>query len=193
VYIGSDNQPFDLIFDTGSNWLWVNGRFCENCNNKPRFDERTSKNHRFFDVLVDLHYGSGDVYGYNSIDTVCIRPGDCANDFSFLTVGMQTGLSSLYSSGIVGLSPNSDDSVNDLFIIKMKESGVIEKAVFSLMIELDNNKSKMTFGGIDLAKMAALGSKLNYHNIDPENMKWWTLKLESMTLSGTKKALETQE
>ena len=133
---------------------------------------------------MDLHYGSGDVYGYNSMDTVCIKAGKCADNFSFLTVGMQTGLGSLYTSGILGLSPNSDETTNDLFILKMKESGVIEKAVFSLMIELTDDKSKMTFGGIDLANMAALGSKLVYHNIDQSSKKWWTLRLQNMTMEG---------
>lgn len=88
---------------------------------------------------MDLHYGSGDVYGYNSLDTICIKPGRCADNFSFITVGMQTGLDQLYTSGIVGLSPNNEESTNDLFILKMKESGVIEKAIFSLMIELTDN------------------------------------------------------
>lgn len=133
---------------------------------QPRFDERDSSTFKFYDVLTDLHYGSGDAYGYNSIDTVCIKPGKCASDFSFLTVGMQTGLSALATSGILGLSPNDDETLNDLFIVKMKKSGVIEKAIFSLMIELDDNKSKMTFGGIDLVNMSALGSKLVYHNIN---------------------------
>lgn len=126
MYIGSNTQPFNLIFDTGSNWLWVNGRFCENCNDKPKFDERNSTTHKFYDVVVDLHYGSGDVYGYNSLDTVCIKPGKCAEGFSFLTVGMQTGLDTLYSSGIVGLSPNNEEAVSDLFIMKLKKTGVID-------------------------------------------------------------------
>jgi hypothetical protein len=131
----------------------------------------------FFDILTDLHYGTGDVYGYNSLDRVCIKPGKCADDFSFLTVGMQTGLDSLATSGILGLSPNNDSPTNDLFIIKMKKAGIIDKAIFSIMIELTDNRSKMTFGGIDLVNMAALGSKLIYHDIDTENKKWWTLKL----------------
>jgi hypothetical protein len=90
---------------------------------------------------------------------------------------MQTGLGSLATSGILGLSPNDAETVNDLFIVKMKEAGVIDKAIFSIMIELEANRSKMTFGGIDLVNMAALGSKLVYHDIDTKNKRWWTLKL----------------
>ena len=62
-----------MIFDTGSNWLWVNSRICENCAiNQPRFEERTSDTFSFYNVQYDLHYGSGDVYGFNSFDTICL-------------------------------------------------------------------------------------------------------------------------
>jgi len=108
IYIGDNMQPFELIFDTGSNWLWVNGRICDNCNSQPQFDERKSSSFKFFNILTDLHYGTGDAYGYNSLDKVCIKPGKCAEDFSFLTVGYQTGLDSLATSGILGLSPYND-------------------------------------------------------------------------------------
>ena len=182
IYIGSNKQAFDLIFDTGSNWLWVNSRMCNNCNKEqPKFDERLSTTFSTYDLVTDLHYGTGDVYGFNSIDQVCIKPDKCSNDFSFLTVFEQDGLDSLYASGIVGLSPGHG-SVNDLFIQKLKSSGTIKQAVFSLMIELQHDRSKMTFGGYDLLNMAALGSKLVYLNIDQKVMKWWTLKLNHMTV-----------
>jgi len=115
-----------MIFDTGSNWLWVNSRMCDNCAwGVPKFDERTSSTFRFYNAVLDLHYGSGDVYGYNSHDKVCILPDHCADAFSFLTVGMQQGLSTLKTSGIVGMSPNHYEKMGDLFIEKMRESGVI--------------------------------------------------------------------
>ena len=97
---------------------------------------------------------------------------------------MQEGLDTLATSGIVGLSPNGNESMGDLFIIKMRDSGVIKKAIFSLMIELINNNSKMTFGGIDLENMAALGSVIQYHPI-VNNTIHWTLILEKMTLSSS--------
>jgi hypothetical protein len=172
-----------MIFDTGSNWLWVNSRFCENCApSMAKFDERNSSTFSFYNVVLDLHYGSGDVYGYNSHDSVCILKGKCAHNFSFMSVGMQRGLGTLRTSGIVGMSPNHFEKMGDLFIEKMRDAGVINKAIFSLMIELTNNQSKITFGGIDMANMAALGSQMNYHNITKDSVHW-QLKLKSMTLS----------
>jgi hypothetical protein len=102
----------------------------------------------------------------------------------FLTATQADDLQGLATSGIVGLSPSIKDSTNDLFVIKLKDSGIIDRAVFSLMIDLTHDSSKMTFGGYDLQNMVSLGSKLNYHKIetDEENNKWWTLKLNEFTL-----------
>jgi hypothetical protein len=48
------------------------------------------------------------------------------------------------------MSPTSYDPYCDLFINKMKKAGVIDEAVFSMYINLKDNKSKMTLGGYDL-------------------------------------------
>ena len=127
IFVGSNQQPFQMIFDTGSNWLWVFSRMCGNCN-QPKFDERQSESHTFYNVVYDIHYGSGDVYGYNSHDKVCITSTDCADDYSFLNIGMHSNLYSLKASGIVGMSPTDANENGHLFIVKMKRSGVISKA-----------------------------------------------------------------
>lgn len=40
IYIGSNKQPFDLIFDTGSSWVWVGHDSCKNCANDAKFHSR---------------------------------------------------------------------------------------------------------------------------------------------------------
>jgi len=37
-------------------------------------------------AMYDLHYGTGDAYGYNSFDKVCLTESYCDNEFSFLSV-----------------------------------------------------------------------------------------------------------
>ena len=79
------------------------------------------------------------------------------------------------SSGLVGLSPFKNEKhimVGDLFINKMRDSGAIDNAIFSMMIELINNKSKMTFGGYDLENMAAPGATIQYHNLVAPLYHW---------------------
>jgi hypothetical protein len=157
---------------------------CKNCNSKqPRFDERNSTTYSYFDPVLDLHYGSGDVYGLNSYDQVCITNGSCTGNYSFINVGYQKHLNTLETSGIVGMSPSHNEKLCDLFIIKMRDSGVIQKAVFSIMIEMKNNRSMMTFGGVNLEEMSAFGSTLRYHPITSKNNSDWELTLQNMTLS----------
>lgn len=94
--------------------------------------------------------------GENLHDKICLTKdsNDCAENFSFLNVMMQSGLDAMRASGIVGMSPNHFEKQGDLFIEKMRDSGVIDQAVFSLYIDLQNDNSKISFGGYDLAKFA---------------------------------------
>ena len=124
-------QPFDLVFDTGSSWLWVTSRVCGSCSyGQNKFQERTSNTFSFYPALLDLHYGSGDAYGYVSFDQVCLTPESCSTEFSFLNVAEQSGLGSLDGSGIVGMAPqapkDSEYTYGDLFIEKMKETGAFD-------------------------------------------------------------------
>jgi len=131
-----------MIFDTGSDWLWVNSRVCGNCY-QEKFNELESDTFKFWNVIYDLHYGSGDVYGYIAHDKVCITEEYCADDFGFMTVGQQNNLDTLMSDGLVGMSPKETDEYGDLFITKMKNSGVIDQAIFSMYINLLENTSMM--------------------------------------------------
>lgn len=129
AYFGSNKQKFVTLFDTGSSWVWVNSRVCENClNGLAKFDERQSNSFSFYNSVMDLHYGSGDVYGYNSYDQVCLKPDVCVDNFSFLTVSHNRGLNDLMCSSLIGLSPNTNLTTGDLFIMKMKNSGVLPNA-----------------------------------------------------------------
>jgi hypothetical protein len=111
------------------------------------FDEKKSKTHEFYDVIIDLHYGVGSVYGYNSIDHFCISENRCAPSYSFLSVAYQTNLSGGDNSGqvgFIGLGMHNTDHTLDLFITKMKKEGVITKAMFSIYVDDKKKKEKTT-------------------------------------------------
>ena len=80
-------EPFDMLFDTGSNWLWVFSDDCVNCPYVKSFDEEESESYkRQNELLTSLHYGSGSVYGYEADDTVCITKDYCSKDFRLMTI-----------------------------------------------------------------------------------------------------------
>lgn len=168
--IGSQKEPFAMIFDTGSNWLWVDEKNCINCPNVPRFDSAASSTYTEKWWSKSLYYGSGSVNGQNGFDTVCLTHDRCVDGFSFVAVHSQDGLSSIRSSGLVGLSPYKFDPASDLFIAKMKEEGAIDTAMFSLSIGMDDRQSKITFGGYDTNQFAT--GPLTWHDISKSSIYW---------------------
>ena len=42
VYFGSRHEPHQLIFDTGSSWLWVQTPYCDSCYRKSPYIHRYS-------------------------------------------------------------------------------------------------------------------------------------------------------
>lgn len=82
------------------------------------------------------------------------------------------------------MSPKSFEKRGDLFIEKMRDAGVIDQALFSMMIELKNETSKITFGGYDLEAYAYPNETVRFHNITSDSSHWM-LNLEKMTLTNT--------
>jgi hypothetical protein len=71
--MGSNQDKFKMIFDSGSSWLWVSSRLCVSCPlETEKFDER--KSDTLSSPLGDksLYYGSGSVRGSIYEDMVCI-------------------------------------------------------------------------------------------------------------------------
>lgn len=85
-------------------------------------------------------------------------------------VQRQKGLGSLKSSGLVGMSPYHQVLGGDLFLVKMKETGTIDAAMFSLSIGMGNVQSKITFGGYNTSLFAS--GPVDWHDIRPGSMFW---------------------
>lgn len=64
------------------------------------------------------------------------------------------------------MSPTNVENRGDLFLSKLKKDGIIDQAVFSLYIDLENDTSKITYGGINLVKYSQKGANLTYHEIN---------------------------
>ena len=77
--------------------------------------------------MLDIHYGKGDIYGYWSIDQVCLDLNHCGQNFTFINVLVSANLMTLKGSGIVGLGARNNAKI-DMFINKMHKDGVISKA-----------------------------------------------------------------
>lgn len=77
-----------MIFDSASNWLWVDSVSCTSCPDLPRFDESESESYeKVVDNVRTLTYGLGArVTGFISTDTICLTMDKCSEEFKFVTV-----------------------------------------------------------------------------------------------------------
>lgn len=97
-----------------------------------------------------------------------------------MTINSQTGLAGLRASGIVGLSPNHFENAADLFIQKMKKTGAIDEAIFSMSIGMGDIQSKITFGGYNLEKFAK--GPIQWHDI-VYGSRYWEIGLKKIKFS----------
>jgi len=72
IQIGTPGQNFNVILDTGSSNLWVPSSTCTTiaCNLHNKYNASASSTYKANGSKFDLNYGSGEVAGYWSIDTV---------------------------------------------------------------------------------------------------------------------------
>ena len=175
TYVGSNLDPFKVIFDTGSNWVWLFGENCTQCvDGVPYYQNHTSTSFNTSFKNNSIHYGKGSVYGIEASDRFCLNNSTehCAEDFNFILVDNETDLDGLKSSGLIGLSPKKYENGSDLYVSKMKEVGAIDEEVFSISIGTGQDKSYITFGGYDLERFAQEGSNITWHDIRQRSPFW---------------------
>ena len=183
IFIGSQREEFNLIFDSGSAWVWVGSENCSNCargQNKFSHSKSLSYKQRA-QYLSTLKYGRGQVWGYDSTDQVCLNKesvigNGCMADYLFKTVIKQKDLAGLGSSGIIGLAPSQGWEDAQMFVPSLFKSGAIKKNVFAMFIDQNEGSSTMQIGGYDLKKYAR--GPLRWHKINSPH--WWQLKFDDV-------------
>ena len=87
-YLGENSQEMKLIYDTGSDWLVVEGINCPKCNGN-KFDPSESTNfEQVSERKEEKKYGSFvHVTGSEVKDSICLEPfTNCVDPFKFFLV-----------------------------------------------------------------------------------------------------------
>jgi hypothetical protein len=148
MLFGSQKQPMELIFDSGSSWVWIEHATCDTCANQNKFNSWASSTFQVQQAQPrGLYYGIGNVHGIVSKDLVCLTPSStvgngCMENYTFMAVTSQQHLSGLATSGIVGLSPSSWDDAQ-LFVPSLYQQGAIKKNMFSMYLNPAEGASKI--------------------------------------------------
>ena len=101
------NTKLDVVYDTGSDWLVIDGAGCSSCEGDV-YDPADSLGTatKLTSSKSERNYGSASLTGYEWTDRVCINIGTCIDDFEFFLINTQKGLDEPID-GILGLSRNA--------------------------------------------------------------------------------------
>ncbi|CAD7975418.1 unnamed protein product [Amoebophrya sp. A25] len=193
ISIGTPAQNFTVVFDTGSNDLWVPGQHCPDacCKNHKQFHPRESTTFISTGTGQDLFYGTGAVRARWGVDKVKI--GDLEvpwqgvgvtqreTDFPFKDSPMD---------GILGLGLNmrraSQKYKRDFhrpILDNMIDKGVITHNQFGFYFSGNPTKpGYMTLGKIDESKIIP-GSKMFWSNVTMDGR--WTIDLVDVKAHGS--------
>ena len=198
-------QPFQAIFDTGSEALWVPGADCATCPSSHKFDQNASGTFTPGDREGVLTYGTGQVGFRTGQDTVklCGRDG-CGPDaavaeshsFGIAKHQSQKPFTGLPFDGILGLPPSSEalgrgdihhSSILGRFLDSVSGSSPASSAphphVMGVYLSRDTSvSSSISLGGVESNHIKA-ASPVHWHNILAPGRSW-TVRMSDIAVNG---------
>lgn len=182
--VGSGNEEFVFVYDTGSAWIWVSKEGCKGCPpTKRRFDPTKSTTFEGTGERKELNYGLGSVTGEIAFDHISI-PGADPVTAKLITADKGHDNEGDRADGIIGLTPVTDDGA-DLLISKLAEAGIIDGEEFTVYIGKDgydgsyidfgiNDEDQSEITWVDLKKLPQT-SELIY----------WSTDFDKLSIGGT--------
>ncbi|GFZ09513.1 aspartic proteinase A1 [Actinidia rufa] len=157
IGVGSPQQKFTVIFDTGSSNLWVPSSKCIfsiACLFHSKYKHAKSTTYQKNGKTIAIQYGSGAVSGFLSQDN--IRVGDLlVKDQLFMEATKEGSLTFVAAQfdGILGLG-FQEISVGNVVPVwyNMMEQGLVKEKVFSFWLNRDATATEggeLVLGGVD--------------------------------------------
>lgn len=171
IYVGSNFKKFSVIFDTGSNLLWLPSYKCHNCRDSERkFNNLNSETFQNKNQTKEIIYAKGYVKGSMANDIVSLnyhRNYTNIKDYvklNFLLVNDEKDLNGTMADGVLGLGNNFEGNKHNSFVYQMYLNKIIDKPKFSFVINNISKKSKIIFGSnnINYKSNCSITSGLNY-------------------------------
>eukprot|EP00039_Didymoeca_costata_P018308 m.332992 g.332992 ORF g.332992 m.332992 type:complete len:396 (+) comp17041_c0_seq1:113-1300(+) len=190
ITIGSNSQPFKVVFDTGSSNLWVPARNYTEDPLKHKYKPDGDSDYKADGTKFEILYGSGPVSGFVSMSSVTMG-GLTAKQQRFAEVTETKGLGAAFKvapwDGILGLAYKaiSVDGITPVFRSMMNQ-GVVDKGVFAFFLSNEAApplppivKGELTLGGVDPNHFTG---ELQY--VPVSNPGYWEIKGDDIQLGG---------
>ena len=159
IYIGIPKKKFSVIFDTGSDILWVPSSKCDTCRlNSIRYNPLISKTSENLNKLKSISFAIGYVEGDMFTDTVSLNSQKTflksfnnelsAEKLNILSVNKEINLTGTVSDGVMGLGVHDEGDPYNSFIETLYNQKQINSPSFSFYLFGVNNISRLYVGDI---------------------------------------------
>ncbi|KAL4439287.1 hypothetical protein ABPG74_016950 [Tetrahymena malaccensis] len=190
VQVGKSKQPFEVVFDTGSEIFWIPSAKCDTCKEveMKSYDCTEEDECITTDYVAELQYATGYAAGNITHFNVGIPGTENIEYFGILV--SQVGYLPSGFDGIIGLTPIcnvAEGSTQPNLISQLYETKQIEKPIISFYQAFDVDEkagkaqSTVTFGGFDESKVVG---KVQYFKIVQKNS--WFIPFEEFEVDGVK-------
>lgn len=183
ISIGTPPQEFKVVLDTGSSNLWVPSSECNSiaCYLHSKYDHSSSSTYKKNGSSFEIRYGSGELSGFVSQDTLQIGDLKVKNQ-DFAEATSEPGLAFAFGrfDGIMGLGYNTI-SVNGIVppFYNMLDQGLLDEPVFSFYLSDTNDESsesEAVFGGVNTDHYTGKLTK-----IPLRRKAYWEVDLDAIT------------
>lgn len=160
IFVGTPSQRQTVIFDTGSNILWVPSIECTSCrNNSNKFNPNESSTITYLSENKNITYAIGFVDGRLVQDSVSLN-GDNkmfpqvynkkmkVEGFQFLLVDKEENLTGTMADGVMGIGIDTEGDDKNSFVYSLYNQNKIKDASFSFYLSSTKEISRLYFGDI---------------------------------------------
>eukprot|EP01027_Heterolobosea_sp_BB2_P022411 GEZU01032994.1.p1 GENE.GEZU01032994.1~~GEZU01032994.1.p1 ORF type:complete len:392 (-),score=106.35 GEZU01032994.1:129-1304(-) len=189
IALGTPEQQFQVIFDTGSSNLWVPSSKCPitniACKLHHKYDGSKSSTYIANGTDFEIRYGSGSMKGFLSEDVLTIGGLKVKNQ-TFAEAMLEPGIVFVLAKfdGILGLAFETI-SVGHVTPVwyNILAQGLVDEAVFSFWLNKDPQDphgGEMLLGGIDHSKYTG---DIAYASLTSET--YWQFDMDDVQLDGS--------
>ncbi|XP_073989726.1 cathepsin D-like [Rhodnius prolixus] len=190
ISLGTTLQNFSVVFDTGSSNLWVPSSSCYfslACWNHHYYKRSKSSTYIKDDSPLSIAYGTGEVEGFLSTDTLTINTLKVANQtFGEITSMSRKPFREAKFDGILGLGYPSIATGHVVPPVNnMVNQKLIDRPIFSFYLNRNPKETpggELIFGGINEERVQ--NDTLN-NPIPISNQRYWQFRMDGVnTLTG---------
>ena len=168
IYMGTNNEAIDVVFDTGSDWLLVEGKQCSSCDGTTYDWSTSTAAYRVNPNESQRTMGAMTLTGSEWVDQVCVTELACIENFEFFMITDQTNIREPID-GFMGLARNepfflnSEDGINrgPSYMMALKNANLISEEIFSFYTAPAGLESYIDFGAPREERMR-----------DPDELEW---------------------